>query len=363
MTAEIARTEGTEAARKKRELVCSYNEWDPLEEVIVGSAIGARVARPDLGLFTVHFHDWGSVEAIPSGPFPAAIVEQCEQELCLLSEQLTKLGVAVRRPEQVDANAMLATPDWTTDGFYEYCPRDSLLVVGDLMIEAPMPARAHRLKALSLRSLELEYFSRGARWIAAPPPRLRDAIYDPTLPMGQRLLDCEPCFDAANIVRLGMDLLYYVSDSGNASGARWLQSTLGPEFCVHVTRDLGVSDHIDTTIVPLRPGLVLLNPERISAANLPPFFAKWEKIWCPELVDTAIPGTRSYSSKWIGMNILMVRPDLAVVDSRQRPLIRKLETHGIEVLPLTLTYDRLMGGGFHCATLDVRRKGKLECYR
>jgi len=343
--------------------VLSYNGWDPLEEIIVGSALGGQVARADRSLFTVHFHDVGSPEAIPSGPFPEEAIAKTEEELTELSEALTRLGVHVRRPDPVDRDAILATPDWQTDGFYEYCPRDSLLVIGDLLIEPPMPTRAHRLKALSVRTLELEYFARGARWIAAPPPRLRDDLYDPSQPEGRRLLDHEPCFDAANVIRLGTDILYYVSDSGNAMGARWLQAALGPAFTVHLCRDLGVNDHIDTTIVPLRPGLVLLNPARIDGTNLPPYFAAWDKFWCPDLVDTAIPGTRSYSSLWIGMNVLMVRPDLAVVDGRQKELIRTLENHRIDVLPLQLSYDRLLGGGFHCATLDIRRSGKLECYR
>jgi glycine amidinotransferase/scyllo-inosamine-4-phosphate amidinotransferase 1 len=343
--------------------VSSYNEWDPLEEVIVGSATGARIARGDISLFAVHFPDFGAPDAIPSGPFAQEAIETTQEELDVLCRELEKLGVRVRRPDPVDAEAILATPDWETDGFYEYCPRDSILVVGDLLVDAPMPTRAHRLKALSLRTLALEYFSGGARWISAPVPRLRDDLYDPTQPEGHRLLEHEPCFDAANIVRLGTDFLYYVSDSGNELGARWLQSTLGPDFTVHTCRDLGVSDHIDTTIVPLRPGLVLLNPSRIDDANLPPYFRGWDKLWCPELVDTEVPGAHSYSSRWIGMNILMVRPDLAVVDRRQTALIAELERHGIDVLALQLTYDRMIGGGFHCATLDVRRAGALESYR
>ena len=62
------------------------------------------------------------------------------------------------------------------------------------------------------------------------------------------------------------------------------------------------------------------------------------------------------------MNLLMLAPDLAVVDKHQLPLIKMLETNGINVLPLTLRHGRTLGGGFHCITLDVRRKGKLESY-
>lgn len=363
VTTSAAATISPAAATSEAGRVRAYNEWDPLEEIVVGSARGARIPRPDPGLFAVHFHECGSPEAIPSGPFPPEAIEQTEAELAELCEELEALGVTVRRPDPVDPDAVLATPDWETDGFYEYCPRDSILVVGDLLIEVPLPVRAKHLKALSLRTLALEYFESGARWIAAPRPRLRDELYDPDRPEGQRLLDHEPCFDAANVVRLGTDLLYYVSDSANEKGARWLQSTLGPEFTVHVCRDLRINDHVDTTIVPLRPGLVLLNPARVDDTNLPPYFASWDKVWCPELVDAVPPGAHAFSSIWIGMNVLMVRPDLAIVDRRQTALIRAIEAHGIDVLPLQLSHDRTIGGGFHCATLDVRRTGELECYR
>ena len=35
---------------------------------------------------------------------------------------------------------------------------------------------------------------------------------------------------------------------------------------------------------------------------------------------------------------------------------------GLDVLSLRLRHSRMMGGGFHCVTLDIRRKGTLERY-
>ncbi|MFE1559104.1 hypothetical protein ACFW6V_29475, partial [Streptomyces sp. NPDC058734] len=57
------------------------------------------------------------------------------------------------------------------------------------------------------------------------------------------------------------------------------------------------------------------------------------------------------------------RAAVQVVDRRQTELIKLLEKHGTDVLPLQLTHSRTLGGGFHCATLDVRRTGSLETYR
>ena len=343
-------------------LVNVHNEWDPLEEIIVGSALGAQIPRPDLGTFAIQFHAWGSPAAIPSGPFSPRIVQETEAELTLLCEALTSLEVCVRRPTPRDCSATVATPDWQLDGYYDYCPRDSLLAVGNTIIETPMVLRSRFLEQFAYKDILLEYFRSGSRWISAPKPRLLDETYHAAGAPGERLRNLEPCFDAANIIRLGTDLLYLISDSGNSLGAQWLQSTLGPEYKVHACRGIYAHTHVDSTIVPLRPGLVLLNPKRVNEENLPHTLRKWDRIWCPKMVDIGFVGEIPACSVWIGMNLLVIRPGLVVVDRRQQALIAELERWKIEVLPLQLSHSRTLGGGFHCATLDTRRTGILETY-
>ncbi|MET9621862.1 inosamine-phosphate amidinotransferase 1 [Streptomyces sp. NPDC006464] len=344
-------------------LVDVHNEWDPLEEVVIGSIEGARVPLPGTDLFTVDYADFGSPERIPSGPVPQHVVEQTREDLEELCQALTRLGIKVRRPEDTDHAATVATPDWQTDGHYNYCPRDVLLTVGDTVIETPMVLRSRFLEPFAYKKLLLEYFDSGTRWLSAPKPRLGDDMYDVSREPGRRLLDIEPAFDAANVLRFGTDILYLVSDSGNDRGWKWLQSTLGDAYTVHPCRDLYASTHVDSTIVPLRPGLVLLNPERVNDRNMPDFLRGWDKVWCPELEDIGYVGERPYCSTWIGMNLLVLKPGLVVADDRQPELIRTLEKHGVDVLPQRLTHARSLGGSFHCVSLDIRRTGSLETYR
>ncbi|MER0477447.1 inosamine-phosphate amidinotransferase 1 [Streptomyces sp. Edi2] len=345
-------------------LVNVHNEWDPLEEIIIGTAVGARVPRADRSVFAVEYAgDYDSQDQIPSGAYPDRVVKETEEELHVLAEELTKLGVTVRRPRTRDNAALIKTPDWETDGFHDYCPRDGLLSIGQTIIETPMALRARSLESLAYKDILLEYFDSGSRWLSAPKPQLTDASYAPHAPAGERLTDMEPVFDAANILRFGTDLLYLVSDSGNELGAKWLQSAVGDTYTVHPCRRLYASTHVDSTIVPLRPGLVLTNPSRVNDRNMPDFLRSWKTITCPELVDIGFTGDKPHCSVWIGMNLLVVRPDLAVVDRRQTELIKLLEKHGMNVLPLQLTHSRTLGGGFHCATLDVRRTGTLQTYQ
>lgn len=343
-------------------LVDVHNEWDALKEVIIGTASGARIPRPDRGLHALEFTELGTIDQIPSGPFPDWLIEETNDELNMLCIELERLGVVVRRPETRDLSATIATPDWETDGFYDYCPRDGLLAIGNTIIEAPMVQRSRHLESFAYRKLLLEYFDSGARWLSAPKPMLRDEMYRPERRQGSRLADLEPAFDAANVLRLGTDILYLLSDSGNERGWRWLQSTLGPAYQVHPCRDIYASTHVDSTIQPLRPGLVLLNPARVTDENMPEVLRTWDRLWCPDLVDVGYTG-HAHASPWIGMNVLVVRPDLVIADARQKELIRALERHRIEVLPLVLTHSRTLGGGFHCVSLDVRRSGCRETYR
>lgn len=342
-------------------LVDVHNEWDPLGEVVIGTAVGAQMPQSDRGLYALEYGapDW--MEQIPTGPFPQRVIEETEEELNLLCFELEGLGITVRRPTVRDLTARIATPNWESDGFYDYCPRDGLLTVGQTIIETPMVLRSRFLEGFAYRELLLEYLDSGARWISAPKPMLLDEMYRCTEPQGSRLGDLEPAFDAANVLRLGTDLLYLLSDSGNERGMRWLQSTLGDEYTVHPCRNIYASTHVDSTIVPLRPGLVLLNPERVNDSNMPEVLRKWDHLWCPELIDIGYIG-RAHASTWIGMNLLVLRPDLVVADARQPELLRILEGQGIDVIPMTLTHARTLGGGFHCVSLDVRRSGRLESY-
>ena len=338
-----------------------WNEWDPLEEVIVGRAEGARIPRPDPGLHALEFSDLPEMDRIPSGPFSERVLAETAEDLETLAEALRKLGIVVRRPEPVDHARVFRSPDWESEGFFNYCPRDSLLVVGDTLIETPMVLRARQYENVAYRSLLLQYFEGGAKWIGAPKPRLLSSQY--RRPDGFRIAidESEPLFDAANVARCGRDLFYLVSDSGNHLGARWLARTLGPEYRVHALDRLRNTIHIDTTIVLVKPGLAFVPAPFVSPRNLPAPLRNWDIVYVDDVVDDPTSPTL-LSSKWVALNFLMLSPTLAVVDRRQIGLIRELERRGVDTLPLELRHARTLGGGFHCVTLDVRRRGTLESY-
>lgn len=345
-------------------LVWSCNEWDALEEVVVGVARGARYPHADPSTRLAEYPD-RSLDDIPQGRFPEHIIEEAEEDLETFASVLRQAGVTVRRPDPWDHDATFSTVHWSSPGYYNYCPRDILLTVADQIIETPNVIRGRSQETFSYRDLLLEYMASGARWYSAPRPMLQDELFAGSGPHPTPK-DIEPAFDAANILRFGRDLLYLVSATGNEMGGHWLQSILGDGYRVHFLKDVYFGSHIDSTLVALRPGLVLANPERLNDATLPDFLKEWDVIYSPPMENQERHSPeylgKAIGSEWIDMNLFSIDPDTVVVDSDQSQLIRLLESRGLTVIPIKLRHSRMLGGGFHCVTLDVRRRGLLEGY-
>jgi glycine amidinotransferase/scyllo-inosamine-4-phosphate amidinotransferase 1 len=155
------------------------------------------------------------------------------------------------------------------------------------------------------------------------------------------------------VCRLGDTWLFLESASGNRSAYTWLCRQF-PEINIELC-NFYAGVHIDSTIVPLREGLVLLNGSRVNESNCPQAFKNWTKIYVDEVVAQEFY-QYPYASKWIALNMLVLDPHTAIVDCHQTQLIRMLEQHQFTVIPLELRHSRTLGGGFHCVTLDTRRK-------
>jgi N-dimethylarginine dimethylaminohydrolase len=346
-------------------VVWSCNEWDPLEEVIVGNPLNARFPNADRSTQVAEYPD-RAISEIPRGPFDERVIEETEEDLHEFSEMLEGFGVKVRRPEAWPHDAIFSTINWESHGYYNYCPRDVLIVVGDQIIETPNVIRSRSQETYSYRTLLMEYMRSGAKWISAPKPMLLDSLFEGIDMDKPAPRNDEPAFDAANILRFGEDLIYLVSATGNEIGGQWLQLILGDRYRIHFLKDVYYGSHIDSTLVALRPGLVLANPSRLNNDTLPEILKQWKVIYSPPMENTdryeADYLSKCIGSDWIDMNALSISPDLVVVDRNQPTLIKLLEREGLDVVPLKLRHSKLLGGGPHCVTLDVRRRGRLERY-
>lgn len=354
-------------------VVSSWNEWDPLQEVIVGSARGTVEAGYEPA-FSPYSKPGSPERTSRGGPVAAELIEEAERQLDQFAELLRARGITVRRPDPVDHSLPVRTPDWAMAGGHaSACPRDVLLVVGDEIIEAPMTQRTRYFEFRAYRTLLQEYFRRGARWTAAPKPLMTDALYHDcgwqdgrefAYGVSPVLTEAEPAFDAACFARFGRDIFWQPDLVSNEFGAEWLRRHLGPGFRIHRIRFREANPtHIDTTLVPVRPGLVLINPQRPCIDGMMKLFRAndWQIVEAPPSVRSGRAPSRDVSN-WISMNILMLDPQTALVEQAEIPTIKLLQSLGCEVI--SLPFDRVyaFGGSFHCCTADIRREGTLQSY-
>lgn len=343
--------------------VNSNTEWGTIKELVLGIADFAQVPTiKNHDIHCVDYADYISINNLPGGLYSTQILEETAEDLNVFQQQLEKLDIKVYRPSPIDQSIKFSNSLWETDGYYLYCPRDSALVIGDTIIETPMPLRARYFETFGYKKIFQDYFEVGSGWISAPKPQLRDELYDRTDLSKPTLMNTEIAFDAANIIKCGKDIFFLISNSGNELGARWLQKTLGDKYNVHKLYDVYAFIHLDTTILPLAPGKVLLNPTRVNENNIPEYFKSWDKIWSVDPVVTPYEKDWAVASPWIGMNVLSLSEKLVAVEERQLPLIKQLESNGFDVLPVKLRHCRTLSGGPHCVTLDTVRHDEYGDY-
>jgi N-dimethylarginine dimethylaminohydrolase len=301
----------------------SYNEWDRLREVVVGRADHANwPSRDPVFAQESSRTDWKETP-VPAGPVPQHIIDEANEDLEALCAVLASHDVIVNRPDVMDWQAR--------GGFGTYSVRDRLLIAGNVIVDPAMmyPCRDQEIQALG-------------------------AVIqgNPVIPMprGKELI-----LDAANVCRLGSKWLYLESRSGSRAAGEWLAERF-PQIDIHGCNFYsGV--HIDSTLVPLREGLIMINAERVKPDQLPRCLDSWEKIWVEDVVAQDFY-QYPWASKWIGMNCLSIDSETVIMDAAQTDLINRVEQYGITVIPLALRHARTLGGGFHCVTLDTWRENR-----
>lgn len=359
----------------------SNNEWDTLKEVI----IGRPNARSNL-IFNkpVSKKVLEQAEQLAYKAYPQKLLDEATEDLEGLCDVIKDFGVKIYRPDTKDIHRIFTTPYFNASAEHAYNPRDLFLIVGDTAIEAPSQEKHRYFESQAYYNIFYHYFTEGSKWVSAPKPRLKGNYMIPYYKDKQKnikLSEKDILFEAATIVRMGKDILYLISRSGNKSGAKWLQNILGNNYQVHTTDQIYHDSHIDSTVICLRKGLVLLNATRVNVNNCPIVFNKWEKIWFEKI--THYPhdildfhrnvrlkiykkllklgfesNLNTIHSEWVGMNLLSLDPKTVIIDKIQTNLLKKLEKKGLKCIPISFRNSYFLGG-IHCCTLDTVRDSNL----
>ncbi|MES6606407.1 serine/threonine protein kinase [Cutibacterium acnes] len=361
-------------------IVNLWNDWDPLKRVIVGRADNS-VIPPE---------ESATSEKVPVdsamrgmwGPRPLEKVEKANAQLDNLVDVLEKHGVQVDRPTPLQWNQAIGTPDFRNDSMMTCMPpRDILLTIGSEIMASANSFRCRYFEYLAYWPLMNSYFEDDPefKWTQAPRPRLTDKsykhnYYDERVSLEERLertaakdfvtTEVEPMWDAADVMRMGKDLFIQHGLTTNRKSMEWFKRYY-PDFRVHAVNFPGdpYPIHIDATFVPLRPGLIINNPNRPLPQEQRKIFEAND--W--QIVDAVQPAHDTppelcYSSVWLSMNCLVLDPKTVICEASEVHQMEQMDKLGMNVIPVAFRDAYPFGGGLHCATADVYREGTCEDY-
>lgn len=368
------------------DIVNSHNEWDKLEEVIVGAGVPSELPAIDF-TFKLFFHDnihgkeFDDIHGVPNEIVKKYItkkhVEEHNEDVESFANLLKSMGVIVKRPKVPNILPKIKTPNWSSVAHPALNVRDLTIVIGNEIIETPASCRWRYYENDYMKHLFLDYFKKGAKWTQIPRPIMTDDSFDLgyvnkhgssssfDLIKKETPMDCgfEIMFDAANIMRLGTHILFNASNENAKLGVKWMRNHLSDKYKIW---EIDIADsHIDSSFLPLKPGLALITREEIWE-KLPAELQKWDKIFIPtknRSIDEIKNQGIKLASPRIELNVFSVSEDLIICHPQYvKELNDQLKKYKIEAVPSQMRHCEIFAGAHHCTTLDIRRKGNLQNY-
>ncbi|KAK4634429.1 L-arginine:L-lysine amidinotransferase [Fulvia fulva] len=269
------------------------NEWSPLKAVILGRAEHSMFPSEPEHIISATMPKQYWKEFKKDNPFPEQIVSNAQRELRNFAAVLEQHGVKVLRPKEIN---------WRDVGGYTgSMPRDGLMSVGNTLIEAHFAWGCRRNEidlaySEMLSGLDHAGSSAAGRICRAPSILGHDTIYrgkdklhkdDSGLINGAlsdgsgpwAINNSRPAFDAADFMRFGKTIICQLSNVTNRKGVEYVRAVVPDGYTVEV---LEVDDpkamHIDATLLPLRQGILVYNPKRVTEEELRhhEIFSNWE---------------------------------------------------------------------------------------
>lgn len=189
-------------------------------------------------------------------------------------------------------------------------------------------------------------------------------------------------FCSPNITRLGKTCLVDMYQTEDAI------AYLKKYYPNYVYKDLKLGGHNDSIFCILKPGTVIAGPWFKNQESVLPgwnvnYFndpgwnhvKEWNKLkkknkgkwWVPgeennheftEFVESILPNWTGYVEETIfDLNCLIIDDKHVVVNSNNKELYNILEKNGLTPIYCPLKYRFFWDGGWHCLTLDIKRRG------
>lgn len=322
------------------------NEWGKLKEVIVGSAVNSNILPIDIS-WKIFFHDnvhadlFGNDVYFRDRGIKRKYMDEHVEDIENFVDVLEKHNIKVLRPKPLKKLESIRTPNWKSITHPPLNIRDQALIFGNKIIETSCQIRSRYFENDSLKDIFNNKFMEGWHWLCSPRPTLTESSFK-----GKP----EIMFDGAQCIKCDDSILFNGSILNHDLGFLWLANEL-PEYKWYYT-DM-TDNHIDSTVMPLRKGVVLVNPKKYKPD---PIFKGWRVIEAPEPKEQKYElNDLKIASQMIDINVLPIGDDKIIVNEDYVELQELLYKWEFDPIPVKLRHRRLFGGGFHCITLDTIR--------
>lgn len=335
--------------------VHANNEWSPLKSIIVGRAGVACFPNAPAKMIKATMPETYIDEFKPHNPFPPALIEKAEEELDRFASMLKEHSVQVIRPPK--------NINWKDIGGYTGAmARDGLMSVGNTLIEAcfAWPCRAGEIEVGFSSILDRLSLDQKVDIVRRPKSSFANTLLDDDGTKNNKWVinNSRPAFDTADFMRFGKTIIGQSSHVTNQAGIDYVQEHLPPGYNIEL---LDVDDphamHIDTTILPLREGLLVYNPNKVTEVSLRKHavLKDWDLQPYPFTPEERDDPPLYMCSPWLCLNVLVLDGKKVIVEASDVRSMRWFESLGMECIPCPFQHVNSIGGSFHCATVDLVR--------
>lgn len=356
----------------------TFTEFGKLKKVIVGRELQYPERVMDI-TFKAFYRD-----NIKNNQFTnykdysinSQLIQERNEDLDQLSKILEDHGAIVYRPKMVDRPITVQTPHFKSLLSSASNVRDLTLTYGALILETPPLIRGRYFENSNLYQVfkqlmvENEY-----AWLKAPSPLMDDTSFDDedwSLDRDFKQINhakWDLGIDAAQYIKIGKDLFCNISTYNHYLGMKWVDKVIQmkfPDAKIHLIEKM-VDNHLDGCILPLAPGVFLVNDSALAGSidnYLPEKFKSWKKIRGNKDYKHAQKDYNTYNTPFVqlssyrGMdiNVLSIDEKTVLVNDDAKYVQDELDKNGFNVVPVRLRHCELFGGGIHCSTLDVERE-------
>lgn len=357
-------------------MINSNTSFGKLKEVIVGRELKLTRRISDITFRQFYREALGQrVYEIAKGNYTVNqdLIDQRNQQLDSLAALLTSLDIVVYRPDPVEKITAFSTPNFKSELSSASNVRDITLVYKDKIIETPVAVQNRYFENILLYDIFNKVYDSGlgGQWIRCPHTRLTESGIDMQkwdIPRDYTKIDPRyvMAIDGACFLRIGKDVIVNVGSYNQYLGLQWVKSFF-PDTEFHMVTI--ADNHIDGTLICLRPGLFLVKNNLDYIRNsLPKKFRSWTFIEPASLTDNIdVTGMtdldiRLASSGGMDCNLLSIDHDRVLVNKRARSLIKLLEQNRFDIIPVELDHGEIFAGGIHCSTLDLIREDEYISY-